>query len=135
MATVVTVSIQSETSEFPTEKRYDPNIKVSELKKKLELITGANHTSMKVTLVLDDKEVGVLENNDETLAHYLGEHVNKAIKLLVKDHQPSLILQSGETTKFIISEEKYLQRPDNARSFIKEMKKRVSGQSDSSLHE
>lgn len=131
MAGVVTVSIHSDTSEFPTEKRYDPNIQILELKKKLELITGADHTSMKITMFLDDKEVGPLENNDQSLAHYLGEQANKdaAIKLVVKDEQPSLILQGGDTPKFVISEDKYLQRPDNARNFIKEMKKRMSGQS------
>jgi hypothetical protein len=129
---VVNVTIQSDASEFPTEKRYDSNIKVSELKKKLELITGANHTSMKVTLSVDDKEVGLLSNNDETLAHYLGDQLKKdsSVKLLVKDEQPSLILQGGDTPKFVISEDKYLQRPNNARNFIKEMReKRLSGQS------
>lgn len=135
MASVVTVSIQSEASEFPTEKRYDPNIKILELKKKLELITGANHTSMEVTLHVDDKDKGVLYNNDETLGHYLGGQASKdaAIKLVVKDEQPSLILQRGDTPKFVISEDKYLQRPNNARNFVKEMKKRLSGQSASSV--
>jgi hypothetical protein len=128
---VVNVTIQSDTSEFPTEKRYDPNIKVLELKKKLELITGAAHTSMNVTLFIDDKEVGLLANEDETLAYYLGNQLknDSSVKLLVKDEQPSLILQ-GDAPKFVISEDKYLQRPNNARNFIKEMReKRLSGQS------
>lgn len=132
---VVNVSIHSDASEFPTEKRYDPNIKISELKKKLELITGATHTSMKVVLFVDNKEIGALSNNDETLAHYLGEHANKesTIKLVVKDEHPSLILQGGDAPKYVISEDKYLQRPNNARNFIKEMReKRMSGQSNSS---
>uniref|UniRef100_A0A6G1S591 Tubulin-folding cofactor B n=1 Tax=Aceria tosichella TaxID=561515 RepID=A0A6G1S591_9ACAR len=129
---VVSVTIQSDSSEFPTEKRFDPNIKVSELKKKLELITGATHTSMKLTLSVDDKEVGLMSNDDETFAHYLGDQLKKdsSVKLLVKDEQPSLILQGGEAPKFVISEDKYLQRPNNARNFIKEMReKRLSGQS------
>ena len=130
----VTVSIQSDASEFPSEKRYDPSIKIGELKKKLELITGADHTSMKVTLIVDDKEIGVMANADETLAHYLGQdgvsRKDATIKLVVKDEQPSLILQGGDTPKFVISEDKYLQRPNNARNFIKEMReKRMSGQS------
>lgn len=132
MASVVTVSIKSPTSDFPTEKRYDPNIKILELKKKLELITGAIHTSMKITLYVDDKELGILASDDETLAHYLGNQYKKesSVKLVVEDEQPSLILQGGEAPKFIISEDKYLQRPDNARNFIKELReKRMSGQS------
>ena len=130
MSSVVTVSIHSEASEFPTEKRYDPSIKISELKKKLELITGANHLSMKITLYIDDKEVGQFENDDETLGHYVGDKVSANIKLIVQDSNSSLIFQGGATPKFVISEDKYLQRPNNARNFIKEMReKRMSGQS------
>lgn len=131
-SSVVSVSIHSDASEFPTEKRYDSSINILELKKKLELITGATHTSMKVTLIVDDKEIGVLSKNEETLGHYLGEHLGKggSIKLVVKDEHPSLILQGGDAPKFVISEDKYLQRPNNARNFIKEMReKRMSGQS------
>lgn len=132
---VVNVTIQSNTSEFPTEKRYDPNIKVSELKKKLELITGATHTSMKVTLTVDDKEVGLLKDDEETLGHYLGDQVTKesSVKLIVNDENPSLNLSGSDAPKFVISEDKYLQRPNNARNFIKEMReKRLSGQSNGS---
>lgn len=133
-AKVVNVSIQSNLSQYPTEKRYDPQINVLELKKKLELITGANYTSMKVTLFIDDKEIGELSNNEETLAHYIGSHQaieDKTVKLVVKDESPSLILtQEGDAPKYIISENKYLQRPNNARNFIKEMReKRMSGAS------
>ena len=130
---VVSVSIHSDASEFPTEKRYDPEIKILDLKKKLELITGATHTTMKVTLFIDDKEIGEMSNNDETLAHYMGSQANKdqAVKFVVKDEHSALILnQDGDAPKFVISEDKYLQRPDNARNFIKEMReKRMSGAS------
>ena len=128
---VVIVTIHSDSSEFPTEKRFDPSIKVSELKKKLELITGATHTSMKVTLSVDDKEVGLMSNEEETFAHYLGDQLKKdsSVKLVVKDEHPSQISQGGDAPKFVISEDKYLQRPNNARNFIKEMReKRLSGQ-------
>lgn len=131
-STVINVSINSDVSEFPTEKRYDVNTKILELKKKLELITGANHATMKVTLFIDDKEIGALSKNEETLGHYVGNVTGKdsTIKLVVKDEEPSLVSTGGDTPKFIISEEKYAQRPNNARNFIKEMReKRMSGQS------
>lgn len=131
---VVNVSIHSDLAEFPSERRYDPQINILELKKKLELITGANHTSMKVTLFIDEKEIGELGNDEETLAHYLGTDQvdkDKTVKLIVKDENPSLILtQEGDAPKYVISEDKYLQRPNNARNFIKEMReKRMSGAS------
>lgn len=134
-ATFVNVTIHSNTSEFPTEKRYDVNIKIAELKKKLELITGANHATMKLSLTVDDKDLGFMSKDDETLAHYLGEHACKDanVKLNVEDEHPSLINVGGDTPKFVIAEEKYLQRPNNARNFIKEMReKRMSGVSNSS---
>lgn len=129
-SSVFTVSIHSDISEFPTEKRYDRNIKISELKKKLELITGANHASMKIFLSIGDKEIGELSNADETLAYYVGsEQLGKdsTLKLAVKDDQPSDLL-SGDVPKYTISEEKYKERP-NVRDFIKELKeKRNSGE-------
>jgi len=128
---MITVSIESDLNQFPTERRFDPQTKILELKKKLELITGANHTSMKVILYVDDKEVTELANDAETLAHFLGEQGSKNVKLVVKDENPSLILtQEGDAPKYVISEDKYLQRPNNARNFIKEMReKRMSGAS------
>ena len=125
MASVFNVTIYSDISEFPVEKRYDSNIIISELKKKLELITGANHTSMKITLSVDDKQIGELDNDNETLGHYLGEQVNKdsALKFVVKDEQPSDLL-SGDVPKYTISEERYLERENNVRNFIKEIREK-----------
>lgn len=128
MASVVSVSIQSNLSEFPTEKRYDTSIKVSELKEKLELITGANHKTMKVSLRIDDLELGQLDNDDETLGHYIGEHSGKETTfiLTVKDDESSPIL-TGDIPKYTISEDKYLERKNNARDYIKELReKRLS---------
>lgn len=131
-ATFYNVSIHSDSSEFPSEKRYDASTKIGDLKKKLELITGANHKSMKITMSLDDKEIGLLANDEATLADYTkNENVTKdsILKLLVKDEQPSLIHTGGDTPKFTISDEKYVQRPNNARDFIKQMReKRMSNQ-------
>lgn len=125
MATVLNVIISSNLSEFPTEKRFDPNIKVAELKKKLELITGANHKSMKLSMTVDDKQVGQLENDDETLSKYVGETVSKdsTIKIDVKDEQP-IDLMGGDVPKYTISDEKYQERPNNVRNFIKEMREK-----------
>lgn len=125
-AKVITLSIQSDSREFPTEKRYDPNINVLELKKKLELITGAIHTSMIVTLSVDDKEIGTLDKNDETLAHYLGDtlQTGSVFKLVVKDQQPSVIPNEGDVPKFVLGEEEYSKRQDTARNFIKEMRQK-----------
>lgn len=125
MSSVVSVTIHSEFSEFPTERRYDINTKISELKKKLELITGASHTSMKIFLSVNDKEVGELDNNDDTLGKYLGDNVAKetAIKFVVKDDQSTDVL-SGDVPKYTISDEKYKERPDNVRNFIKEIREK-----------
>lgn len=125
MASVLKVTIYSEISEFPTEKRYDPSIKISELKKKLELITGANHQTMKISMSIDDKEIGQLDKDDETLAYYVGEQVGQdsTLKLVVKDEQPSDLL-SGDVPKYTISEAKYLERQNNVRDFIKQTREK-----------
>lgn len=92
-STIVNVIIQSDSNESSIEERFDSTLKVSELKKKLELITSATQTGMKVTLFVDDNEVGLLSNDDETLAHYLGDQLNEesSVKLFVKDEKPSSI--------------------------------------------
>lgn len=135
MSSMFNVTIHSEISEFPTEKRYDAGIKILDLKKKLELITGANHLTMKISMSIGDKVVGELNDNEQTLGHYVeraGANGDVTLKLVVTDSQPSNLL-SGDAPKFQISEDKYLQRPNNARNFIKEMReKRMSGQSASS---
>lgn len=126
MASVVNVCIHSEISEFPTEKRYDPKIKISELKEKLELITGANHKTMKIIMTVEDKPEVELSNNDETFAHYLGQGVTKetTVKLKVHDDQAAGLLQ-GDVPKLTISEEKYQQR-SNVREFIKQKREQLA---------
>lgn len=129
MAKVFNVSIQSEINEFPTEKRYDSQIKISELRKKLELITGADHKTMKIELHLNDNQVTLLDNDDQTLESYVSELSDKEtiLKLVVKDEQSKALL-NGDVPKYTISEEKYQSIPNNARNFIKELKeKRASG--------
>lgn len=127
MSNYLNVSIHSEISEFPTEKRYDVNTLVGELKKKLELITGAQHKTMTIQLSIDGKDIGLLNEDDKTLAYYVGENPNKdsVVKLIVKDEQPSDIL-SGDVPKYTISDDKYQARPDNVRNFIKELREKRS---------
>lgn len=135
MASVLTVSINSNLSEYPTEKRYDKNIIISELKKKLELITGANHLTMKIHLQLDDKQSVELSNDSETLGHYVDQLDCKDVilKLIVNDDQNSNIL-SGDTPKYTIPEEKYQSRSDTARNFIKQVReKQSSGTPDTTI--
>lgn len=123
MVSYINVSIHSNLSEFQSEKRFPPEIKINELKEKLELITGANHKTMSIELSLDDKPVVTLDDDDQTLVHYVGSIPSKEtlVKLFVKD-ESSKDLLSGDVPKLTISEEKYASRPDNVRNFIKEMK-------------
>lgn len=125
MASVLRVSIHSDLSEFPTEKRYDPNVKISELKKKLELITGYNHVTMKVFLSINEKEIGELDDHDKTLVQYVGESMSsdEVLKLVVKDEQKPDVFDSN-IPKYTISEEKYQERPNNVRNFIKEVREK-----------
>lgn len=127
MAAVYNVSISSDFNEFPVEKRYDVLIKISELKKKLELITGANHTTMKIFLSVDDKDIGELANDDQTLVSYVGDQVSKesVLKLVVKDDHSTNVLD-GDVPKFTLSDEKYVERQNNARNFIKEVREKQS---------
>lgn len=129
MAAILKVIIHSEINEFPTEKRFDPNIKVGELKKKLELITGANHSSMKVTAFNGDEQIGELDNNDKSVADYIDQKPGEqlTLKLVVKDDQVKEIL-CGDVPKYEIDEEKYLERENNARKFINEVREKLNSE-------
>lgn len=121
---IVNVTIHSEISEFPTEKRYDSEIQISELKKKLELITGANHKTMKISLSVGDKKADIDDDN-QTLAHFIGQEVTDGMNIVfeVKDDQMKELL-SGDVPKYTISDDKYKERPDNVRDFIKQTREK-----------
>lgn len=123
MATVLNVTIHSDINEFPTEKRYDPAIKISELKKKLELITGANHKTMELFMTINDDEPKKLDDEEQTLSHYTNGKTDQ-INLTVKDTQSKSLLE-GDVPKYEIPEDKYSQRKDNARDFIRKMRGQV----------
>lgn len=130
MASYFNVSIYSALSEFPTEKRFPKEIKIKELKEKLELITGADHKTMTIELSIEDKPAVNPDDNEQTLAHYIGEisSTDTTVKLVVKDDSVKDLL-AGDVPKVTISEEKYASRPDNVRNFIKEMKEKQAQQS------
>lgn len=128
MAGIVQVSIHSEINEFPSEKRFPSTLKIKELKEKLELITGANHATMKIEFSLDNKLIGSPSDDKKTLGEFLGEALSteSIFKLTVQD-ESSKDLLSGDVPKYTISEDKYLSRTENARNFIKEIReKRLS---------
>lgn len=123
---IVNAEIFSELSEFPVERRFDLNIEIAKLKEKLEPITGANHKTMVVNLSMAGKDIAVLEDPSKKLSDYLKDvNLNERIeiKLHVKDEQSKDLL-SGDVPKYTISEEKYAERNNSARHFIKELKKK-----------
>lgn len=124
MANYISVSIHSQVSDVPTEKRYPSEIKINDLKEKLELITGANHKTMTVELSIDDKPAVALEDDERTLVHYVGQVPPKEthVKLIVKDDS-SMDLLAGDVPHATISEENYVKRP-NARDFIKQLREK-----------
>lgn len=68
---LVNVFISSNCNSFTSEKKFAKDLYVSQLKGKLELITGASSLSMKLTVYdKNDKKVCDIDNDDALLGSY-----------------------------------------------------------------
>lgn len=126
MAEYISVSIHcDQTQDLPPVKRYPAEIKIRDLKDKLELFTGANRETMNVEIYIDNEPAVTLENDEETLVHYVGRVPPRetTVRLVVHD-ESSRDLLSGDVPKMTISEEKYANRPNNFRKFMKEVREK-----------
>ncbi|XP_050296225.1 tubulin-folding cofactor B [Anthonomus grandis grandis] len=97
------------------EKRFPKDITISELKAKLELMTGGNCHTMKIQVFNDDnKLVTTLDDNNRLLGSY---PVDDGMRLHVIDKfEYNLLEESVE--KFELNEEEYAKRNDSVKSYL-----------------
>lgn len=114
----ILLKITSDVSSFPVEKRFPLNIKIGDLKTKLELITGACHSTMGIKLFINDKQICDLNDDEKTLEKYLTNE-DRNIRLHVNDVslKPGEFDDLSRVKKFELDDETYEHKNESLRKF------------------
>lgn len=119
---LVSVYITSNITSFTSEKRFDKSLTVSDLKSKLEMITGGSAMAMQIAVF--DKDDKVICNLDNDNALFGSFPVDNGCRLHVEDN--SRIKGEFENTaaveKFELSKEEYAKKEDTVAAFLKKNK-------------
>ncbi|XP_060526801.1 tubulin-folding cofactor B [Cylas formicarius] len=99
------------------ERRFPKDITISELKAKLELVTGGSCATMRIeTYTKDNKLVTSLDDNSALVGSY---PLEDGMRLhIVDDFQLRNELDSGNVPKFELTEEEYSKRNDSVKMFL-----------------
>ncbi|KAF7268843.1 tubulin-binding cofactor B [Rhynchophorus ferrugineus] len=99
------------------EKRFPKNLTISDLKAKLELMTGGNCNTMCLEAYnKDNKLIGILNDNNQLLGFY---PLEDGMRLhVIDDFQLRSEFDSANVPKFELSEEEYAKRGDSVKTFL-----------------
>lgn len=116
----VNVTIYTELNSFGVEKRFPKDIFISELKNKLELITGYESASIQIKLLQRDKKfLCTLDDDTKMLGFYPCEDGH-----LLEVHSDNVVtvVEDPNFKRYELTEEEYAQKRDTAKNFKKNMK-------------
>ncbi|XP_017865032.1 PREDICTED: tubulin-folding cofactor B [Drosophila arizonae] len=99
------------------EIKFAKDLTISQLKSKLEILTGGNAGTMKVELYKGDNFVTTLSDNDAKLGFYIN---CDGMRLHVIDNFANFTFDTETVEKFELSNDQYEQRSDSVRSFLKQ---------------
>jgi tubulin-folding cofactor B len=119
---MISVEITTNDNPFISERRFASNITIGDLKSRLELITGAQHSTMKLELLSQNNTlIDYLDDNERQLNSYLSDYQNNKIRIHVIDDN-IIVGQSDDLSrvpKFELSPEEYESRSDSVLAFKK----------------
>ncbi|XP_013776286.1 tubulin-folding cofactor B-like [Limulus polyphemus] len=113
----VKVFVSSNVSSFLSERRFQKDLSIAEVKGKLELLTGASAASMKLELHNKDNElVASLDNDTASLSSY---PIIDGMRISVIDSSSTAgeFEDTSKVEKFELSNEEYAQRAESLRAF------------------
>ncbi|CAG2168061.1 unnamed protein product [Oppiella nova] len=116
---MVLLSITTNMNSFATERRYPSNILISDLKAKLELITGASNETMDLQLLDTNHElVTKLDDNGRRLESYLSDNQSKVnIHVMDTNTRVGEFEDLSGVEKFELPQEDYQKRSDSVLAF------------------
>jgi len=97
------------------EKKFDKRLTISDLKAKLEILTGGNPSTMKLELYSGSKFVCKIDTNDAMLGSY---NIENGMRIHVIDN----IVFDQNVEKFELTSQQYDNRQDSVKSFLKRNK-------------
>lgn len=134
-ASILDILVTSNINSFGTQRRFPLDIKISELKQKLELLTGASSSTM---------ELQLLDNNNDLIEKMLDDHATlgsfnianaKVLHVVDPLHQTGEFEDLSKVKKFELSEEEYAKRGETFRAFKDKLKLQGGDQKSPKLEE
>ncbi|CAC5363510.1 TBCB [Mytilus coruscus] len=113
----VTINVTSSANSFGTERRFQKDLSVADLKNKLELLTGSQAANMKLELYSKDNKLLSKIDNDEVM--FGSFPVDDGCRLHVVDSTIKLgeFEDLSKVEKFEMKEDDYAKRTDSVRAF------------------
>lgn len=119
---VIDILVTSSINSFGTQRRFPTDLKIGDLKQKLELLTGASTGTMELQLLNDKEEiVSKLVDDSATLGSYPLDSV-KILHVIDTFHQAGEFEDVSKVKKFELSEEEYLKRGETVRAFKEKLR-------------
>jgi len=121
-ADLVNVFITSNITSFTSEKRFDKSLTVSDLKSKLEMISGGSALTMNITVFdKEDKLICRLDNDNALFGSY---PVDDGCRLHIEDKSKTKgeFENTAAVEKFELSKEEYDKKEDTVAAFLKRNK-------------
>ncbi|XP_065661494.1 tubulin-folding cofactor B isoform X2 [Hydra vulgaris] len=122
MADMVLLQITSTKSQYGSERRFSKGICVSELKGKLELITGV--TALYMELELYNNKTFISSLDDSKMLGYYSPENNWILHVIDKNPNSKVgeFDDLSKVEKYELKEEEYDKREDSVRNFMKKNK-------------
>ncbi|EIE84324.1 hypothetical protein G6F46_007024 [Rhizopus delemar] len=115
---IVILFVDTSEEKVSTERRFDKGLTISQLKYKLEPITGIPSSTQLIELYQGNNLLGSLDDEDKMLGAY---PVEDYMRLHVKDTNPHRIRNQytdvSLVEKFELTEDEYQKRSDTVRAF------------------
>uniref|UniRef100_A0A0N4ZRP3 CAP-Gly domain-containing protein n=1 Tax=Parastrongyloides trichosuri TaxID=131310 RepID=A0A0N4ZRP3_PARTI len=120
---MINLTIYTNVSDFPHEKKFDSGMRLKEFKEKMIMIAGIeNLENMQVELIDQQKQsLKILDDNNKSLKEY---DLDSESLILVKDisgGNEEFIGNNDIDERYIMPDEKYAMRDDNVRNFKKKI--------------
>jgi len=119
---VINVTISSTVSSFGSERRFQKDLTICQLKGKLELQTGAQAGSMDLEVYNKDNKVVCKLDNDDALVGSYPIDDGMRIHVIDRTGTSGQFEDVSKVEKFEISTEDYEKRSDSVRAFKERMK-------------
>lgn len=116
MAQIV-LEIQINNGNNIIERRFSPEIKMDELKNRLELVTGASASTME--LIFSDTSGNLIDNYDDSkcLQEFIKPGNENRLRLNVKDSNVVQLNDLSDVPKYVMSDDKYSERNESLLAF------------------